>query len=563
MLNEENANQENSMDDLSLTLKDLNKQELLGKFLLDLKLDLFPVGYKNRMFSSATNFYLANQLLKVLKCNFLKKNSNYAFEAYSKGIGIFCIKDDGVNMNEYISGYFGEIYPPWLWFEKQDIIKSKKLEDNLPDFYNIMLERHKFDDDGYDVLMVDPSSKGNFASRMSHSCVPNCNTVLMVSEGKYTIGMFATKDIKYGEELTFDYNSVTEKEQEFKDAICLCSSFSCRGNYLIFSKSLIFTEVLNKYHNFLHRNAILLYACFYHDYKCLTEEEVLLLDQFSIKNCILKKAPFWLKKWCAMILKFIDLESKLLPFYLYKAANPEHFISDEKKNIDYVSELVPMLSKNFFINLFFFKLRYLIYIDKELNRDKKNSNSRSKGTNAKDNFYGKSFKSGDSNIENLSNYDFILNLDEKDELNFKNYINNSNNIESNIHETMVSSFNEKKDLNKIKFKKLKKEVSNEPKNFNDNFIYYAKKYESKSRRKNRDLENNQEESKKDSEKSFVEQEDNENSTKAANHQNAYLTNEPDTDVPDIVIHKKPQSLKKEIISEESMQNFGNKGRIII
>ena len=31
-----------------------------------------------------------------------------------------------------------------------------------------------------------------------------------------------------GEELTFDYSSVTESEKEFKEAICLCSTRRCR-----------------------------------------------------------------------------------------------------------------------------------------------------------------------------------------------------------------------------------------------------------------------------------------------------------------------------------------------
>lgn len=31
-----------------------------------------------------------------------------------------------------------------------------------------------------------------------------------------------------GEELTFDYSSVTESEKEFRDAICLCSTATCR-----------------------------------------------------------------------------------------------------------------------------------------------------------------------------------------------------------------------------------------------------------------------------------------------------------------------------------------------
>jgi SET domain-containing protein len=74
------------------------------------------------------------------------------------------------------------------------------------DFYNIVLERHRDDPKGYDVLFVDPIRRGNFASRMSHSCNPNCSTVMMSAGGKYVIAMYATRDIAFSEELTFDYN---------------------------------------------------------------------------------------------------------------------------------------------------------------------------------------------------------------------------------------------------------------------------------------------------------------------------------------------------------------------
>ena len=60
------------------------------------------------------------------------------------------------------------------------------------------------------MLMVDPSRKGNFSSRFSHSCDPNCGTITTVSNGRYFIGMYTFKDIAYGEELTFDYCSMTE-----------------------------------------------------------------------------------------------------------------------------------------------------------------------------------------------------------------------------------------------------------------------------------------------------------------------------------------------------------------
>ncbi len=271
------------------------------------------------------DIFFASHLFNVYKnSKIAKKNSSHA---YSKGIGIFSMKNEGIKKNELIAPYLGEIYPPWYWYEKQDLIKKNKLDKVLPDFYNIMLERHKSDEKGYDLVMVDPNSKGNFASRMSHSCHPNCNTVLMSSGNEYTIGMYATKEISCGDELTFDYNSVTEKEKEFQDAICLCSSFNCRGHYLIYSNSNLFTEILSDCHTFLHRNSILLQACDLNFEKNslekLTESDMLLLNKYSIRSSILKNAPFWLRKWAALILRYVEFENKQLPIILYKNSKKE------------------------------------------------------------------------------------------------------------------------------------------------------------------------------------------------------------------------------------------------
>ncbi len=46
-----------------------------------------------------------------------------------------------------------------------------------------------------------------------------------------------------GEELTFDYSSVTESEKEYREAVCLCGSRQCRGSYLYYSGSTAFTQV--------------------------------------------------------------------------------------------------------------------------------------------------------------------------------------------------------------------------------------------------------------------------------------------------------------------------------
>lgn len=149
------------------------------------------------------------------------QNKKY-FKVHSKGIGIFCKRKEGIKANNLIIEYFGEIYQPWYWYEKQDVLKQgqnqNKISKELPDFYNITYERHQDDPQGYDILvnshyfnqiqMVDPILYGNYSSRLSHSCNPNCSTIIQVRKGEYSIGMFAIKDINYGDELCFNYCSV-------------------------------------------------------------------------------------------------------------------------------------------------------------------------------------------------------------------------------------------------------------------------------------------------------------------------------------------------------------------
>ena len=111
-------------------------------------------------------------------------------------------------------------------------------------------------------------------------------------------------------------------------AICLCSSYFCRGHYLILSNSMIFTEIINKFHTFLHRNAILLKASYMAE-QPLKNYEINLLKKYSIGNSLLNKCPIWLQRWAALTIYFIDLERQLLPIMLYKAEERER---DLKKN---------------------------------------------------------------------------------------------------------------------------------------------------------------------------------------------------------------------------------------
>ena len=109
------------------------------------------------------------------------------------------------------------------------------------------------------MLTVDPILFGNYASRLSHSCNPNCETITKVNqqEGKYSIGMFTQRRIKYGEELCFNYCSFTESEEEYRQAACLCGTVRCQGRFLNLAMAQKNLGLMKEFHTFVDRNLIL------------------------------------------------------------------------------------------------------------------------------------------------------------------------------------------------------------------------------------------------------------------------------------------------------------------
>ncbi|EGR30374.1 SET domain protein, partial [Ichthyophthirius multifiliis] len=280
-------------------------------------------------------------ILKTLKINVDPE----AFRIHSKGMGVICLNRQGIEKNDLIIQYFGEIYRPYRWFERQDFVKKFMKENNqkdvLPDFYNIMLEIHKNDPKGYDILVkkqkkqqnnikkyVDPMQKGNYSSRLSHSCDPNCGTVATISDGKYNISMYAMKSIEYGEELAFDYSAVTESKQEHMQATCLCGTYKCRGKYIEFSNNNLkeYNFILEKMHCFLKRNSDLL-RC---SNEILNSEDLKLLEKHNMRKNITENCPSWLMKWISIILKTIDEEKSL---FLEHQMNTNIFLLHSQKEL--------------------------------------------------------------------------------------------------------------------------------------------------------------------------------------------------------------------------------------
>ena len=110
-------------------------------------------------------------------------------------------------------------------------------------------------------LVVDAIHKANYASRICHLCRPNREAKVTAIEGQYQIGSYAVRQIQCGEEIIFDYNSVTESKKEYEVSVCLCGSQVCRMSYLNLTGEGAFQKVLKGCHGILDQYQLMSEVC--------------------------------------------------------------------------------------------------------------------------------------------------------------------------------------------------------------------------------------------------------------------------------------------------------------
>ena len=79
--------------------------------------------------------------------------------------------------------------------------------------------------------VIDATRRGNSARWINHSCEPNCE----IEEEGQRIFIEARRDIRLGDELTYDYNlQIGEKHTKTakREHACFCGARRCRGTML-------------------------------------------------------------------------------------------------------------------------------------------------------------------------------------------------------------------------------------------------------------------------------------------------------------------------------------------
>ncbi|XP_019702782.1 uncharacterized protein [Elaeis guineensis] len=134
------------------------------------------------------------------------------FRCGKKGYGLQLLED--VSQGQFLIEYVGEVLDLASYEARQRCYASR----GQKHFYFMTLN-------GGEV--IDACAKGNLGRFINHSCNPNCRTEKWMVNGEVCIGLFAIRDIKKGEEVTFDYNYVRVFGAAAKK--CVCGAPECRG----------------------------------------------------------------------------------------------------------------------------------------------------------------------------------------------------------------------------------------------------------------------------------------------------------------------------------------------
>ncbi len=77
--------------------------------------------------------------------------------------------------------------------------------------------------------MIIDATRGNMARFVNHSCDPNCVMSRWEVQGKPRMALFARREIRTGEELTYDYKFSDNSKDPTKRQVCRCGANNCRG----------------------------------------------------------------------------------------------------------------------------------------------------------------------------------------------------------------------------------------------------------------------------------------------------------------------------------------------
>ena len=156
-----------------------------------------------------------------------------------KGFGLCC--EQNITKGDFICEYAGE----FIGVEEVQLRFSKM----QPTDSNFILVMNEYTSDNKQSTIIDPTVVGNIGRYINHSCDPNLQVVPVRTNSMVPhAALFATKNIKAGTELCYDYNGVSNihtgesninstcDNNKLQNNIktsnckkCYCEAYNCKG----------------------------------------------------------------------------------------------------------------------------------------------------------------------------------------------------------------------------------------------------------------------------------------------------------------------------------------------
>ena len=141
-----------------------------------------------------------------------KQHAALAVErAGAKGHGLFAA--EGLPAGAFVTEYVGEV------LEEAEYARRRA-------FYADAGQRHYYFMTLGNGEVIDACRKGGPGRFVNHSCAANCETQKWTVRGELAVGLFTTRPVSKGEELTFDYNFERYGDKPLR---CLCATAACSG----------------------------------------------------------------------------------------------------------------------------------------------------------------------------------------------------------------------------------------------------------------------------------------------------------------------------------------------
>ncbi|XP_025162897.1 histone-lysine N-methyltransferase ash1 isoform X2 [Harpegnathos saltator] len=158
---------------------------------------------------------------QLCPCGEKCKNQKIQKHEWSPGLQRFMTKDKGLGVRTQLAIKSGNFILEYVG----EVVSEREFKSRMATRYASDTHHYCLHLDG--GLVIDGHRMGGDGRFVNHSCEPNCEMQKWSVHGLPRMALFASRDIKPGEELTYDYNFALFNPSEGQQ--CRCGSSACRG----------------------------------------------------------------------------------------------------------------------------------------------------------------------------------------------------------------------------------------------------------------------------------------------------------------------------------------------